>query len=82
MTLRERALELLAEVSGLLEQLLGEVDEAEGDTTDADPIVDLGPPSEELIVGDCQLGGDHDPVDIQGHTYCRKCNKLLATEDA
>jgi len=25
----------------------------------------------------CKLGGDHDPIQVGGHWYCAKCNKLI-----
>jgi len=23
----------------------------------------------------CKKGGDHEPIEVAGHWYCRKCNK-------
>jgi len=80
-TVRERALELLHEVSGLLEQLLGEVDEADGDTKEPETNVDPEPASEPVSAFDCPQGGDHKPFTHLGSSYCRKCNKLLALEE-
>jgi len=80
-TVRERALELLHEVSGLLEQLLGEVDEAEGDTTEPEAKVEPEPASERVPAFDCTQGGDHEEFTVGDSIYCRKCNKLLAREE-
>jgi len=77
---RERALELLHEVASLLEQLLGEQAEAEGDGTEAQVKVDPAASSEAVTVGNCPMGGDHDVYTMGEHYYCRKCNKLLARE--
>ena len=81
MTVRERALELLHEVSGLLEQLLGEVDEAESDTAEPEPNVDPETTSAPDPLTACPQGGDHQPIDVQGTIYCQRCNAFLPLED-
>jgi len=79
-TLRERAVELLAEISALIQQLLGEVQEAEGAGPEPEENVDPRASSDPVHVGDCRIGGDHEEIEINDHTYCRKCNELLVTE--
>lgn len=81
MTVRERALELLHEVSGLLEQLLGEVDEAESDSADPAPKIDPEPASEADPLTSCPQGGDHVPMEYEGSIYCERCNALIPLED-
>jgi len=77
MTVRERALELLHEVSGLLEQLLGEVEEES-----IDPSTSVESSAEPILESwICSQGGAHVPINISGHAYCEKCNKLLDTEE-
>jgi len=80
MTVRERALELLHEVAGLLEQLLGEVEE---DSIDPSTSVESSAEKPEPIPEEwiCSQGGVHVAVNVSGHTYCEKCNKLLETEE-
>lgn len=81
MTVRERALELLHQVSGLLEQLVGEVEEAEGDAAEPSRVVDPAPTSEAVPAPECSQGGDHVEVRIHGSTYCELCNTLLDMEE-
>jgi len=78
LTVRDRALELLHEVSGLLEQLLGEAEEAEGDTTERGPNVDAEATSSPDPDVACPQGGMHEPIDVGGNIHCGKCNKPLA----
>lgn len=28
-------------------------------------------------MGECKQGGEHEPVQVDGHWYCHKCNKAL-----
>ncbi len=82
MTVREKALELLHEVSGLLEQLLGEVRGDQGPSADPEENVEPEATSDPVPPGDCPTGGDHEEIDIGGHVYCQKCNAPLALEEA